>query len=131
MDRVMHFASIVGLAVVGGMVASMVSITTPLQFNTGGTELVFQDMIDQIFPQLLPLVFTLGIYWLIQKKIQYKCIVAWHHCFRTCHERNWNFIIKEQTFIFTRSVRALTKPHTFSLRSEEYEVFICYYFPVS
>ena len=69
MDRVMHFASIVGLAVIGGMVASMVPITTPLQFNTGGTELVLQDMIDQIFPQLLPLVFTLGIYWLIQKKI--------------------------------------------------------------
>ncbi|CBK87888.1 Phosphotransferase system, mannose/fructose/N-acetylgalactosamine-specific component IID [Faecalitalea cylindroides T2-87] len=65
----MHFASIVGLAVIGGMVASMVPITTPLQFNTGGTELVLQDMIDQIFPQLLPLVFTLGIYWLIQKKI--------------------------------------------------------------
>ena len=26
-------------------------------------------MIDQIFPKLLPLVFTLGIYWLIQKKV--------------------------------------------------------------
>ena len=51
------------------MVASMVSITTPLQFNTGGTKLVIQDMIDQIFPKLLPLVFTLGIYWLIQKKV--------------------------------------------------------------
>ena len=35
MDRVMHFASIVGLAVVGGMVASMVSVTTPLTFSTG------------------------------------------------------------------------------------------------
>lgn len=69
MDRVMHFASVVGLAVIGGMVASMVAITTPLQFNTGGTELVLQDMIDQIFPKLLPLVFTLGIYWLIQKKV--------------------------------------------------------------
>ena len=39
MDRVMHFASIVGLAVVGGMVASMVSVTTPLTFSTGGTNL--------------------------------------------------------------------------------------------
>ncbi len=69
MDRVMQFASIVGLAVVGGMVASMVSITTPLTFTTGGTELVLQDMIDSIFPKLLPLVFTLGIYSLIQKKV--------------------------------------------------------------
>lgn len=69
MDRVMHFASIVGLAVVGGMVASMVSITTPLQFQTGGTQLVIQDMLDTIFPKLLPLIFTLGIYKLIQKKV--------------------------------------------------------------
>ena len=69
MDRVMHFASIVGLAVVGGMVASMVNITTPLQFQTGGTQLVLQEMLDTIFPKLLPLVFTLGIYTLIQKKV--------------------------------------------------------------
>ena len=46
MDRVMHFASIVGLLVVGGMVASMVNITTPLQFQNGGTSLVLQDMLD-------------------------------------------------------------------------------------
>ena len=69
MDRVMQFASIVGLAVVGGMVASMVTITTPLTFTTGGTELVLQDMLDSIFPKLLPLIFTLGIYSLIQKKV--------------------------------------------------------------
>lgn len=69
MDRVMQFASIVGLAVVGGMVASMVSITTPIVFSTGGTELILQDMLDSIFPKLLPLVFTLGIYSLIQKKV--------------------------------------------------------------
>ena len=61
MERVMQCASIVGLAVVGGMVASMVSITTPLAFHAGGTELVLQDM--------LPLLATLGIYRLIQKKV--------------------------------------------------------------
>ena len=65
----MQFASIIGLAVVGGMVASMVNITTPIKFTTGGTELVLQSMIDSIFPKALPLIFTLGIYWLIQKKV--------------------------------------------------------------
>ncbi|MFR3430013.1 MAG: PTS system mannose/fructose/sorbose family transporter subunit IID [Holdemanella porci] len=69
MDRVMHFASIVGLAVVGGMVAGMVNITTPLQFQDGGTSLVLQDMLNAIFPKLLPLVFTMSIYKLIQKKV--------------------------------------------------------------
>lgn len=65
----MHFASIVGLAVVGGMVASMVSVTTPLTFSTGGTNLVIQDMLDSIIPKMLPFVFTLGIYNLVQKKV--------------------------------------------------------------
>ena len=60
MDRVMHFASIVGLAVVGGM---------PLTFSTGGTNLVIQDMLDSIIPKMLPFVFTLGIYNLVQKKV--------------------------------------------------------------
>lgn len=69
MERVMYFASIVGLAVIGGMVASMVSIETPLQFNTGGTELILQDMLNSIFPKMLPLAFTMGIYYLIQKKV--------------------------------------------------------------
>ena len=63
----MQCASIVGLAVVGGMVASMVSITTPLAFHA--TELVLQDMLDTMFPKLLPLLATLGIYRLIQKKV--------------------------------------------------------------
>lgn len=64
MDRVMHFASIVG-----GMVAGMVNITTPLQFQDGGTSLVLQDMLNTIFPKLLPLVFSMSIYKLIQKKV--------------------------------------------------------------
>lgn len=69
MDRIMQFASIIGLAVVGGMVASMVPISTPIEFTTGGTQLVLQDMIDSILPKLLPLVSTIGIYWLIKKKV--------------------------------------------------------------
>ena len=70
MDRVMHFASIVGLAVVGGMVASMVSVTTPLTFSTGGTNLVIQDMLDQIFPNLLPLFLTFVCYKLVKKNVK-------------------------------------------------------------
>lgn len=69
MDRVMQFASIIGLAVVGGMVASMVSISTPIEFTTGGTQLILQDMLDSILPKLLPFVFTMGIYGLIKKKV--------------------------------------------------------------
>ena len=65
--RFMFMLTITG--VVGGMVASMVSITTPLTFSTGGTNLVIQDMLDSIIPKMLPFVFTLGIYNLVQKKV--------------------------------------------------------------
>ncbi|WP_122646120.1 PTS system mannose/fructose/sorbose family transporter subunit IID [Enterococcus mediterraneensis] len=69
MDRVMQMASIVGLAVVGGMVASMVPITTPIKFTTGGTELILQDMLNSILPQMLPLIFTMIIYKLVKKNV--------------------------------------------------------------
>lgn len=69
MDRVMQFASIIGLSVVGGMVASMVPITTPIKFTTGGTELVLQDMLDSILPGMLPLIFTLIMYYFIKKNV--------------------------------------------------------------
>ena len=78
------------------MVASMVPITTLCQFNTGGTELVLQRHDRSNFPSTV----TFGIhfrYLLVDpEKDQYKCIVAWNHCFRTCHERNWNSIIDKR-----------------------------------
>ena len=64
----MQFASIIGLAVVGGMVASMVPIVT-FKIHYRGTELVLQDLLDSIIPGLLPLVCTLGIYKLIKKNV--------------------------------------------------------------
>ncbi|MGX7164070.1 PTS system mannose/fructose/sorbose family transporter subunit IID [Enterococcus massiliensis] len=69
MDRVMQFASIIGLSVVGGMIASMVPLSTPITFTTGGTELVLQEMLDSVLPKLLPLISTLFIFKLIKKQI--------------------------------------------------------------
>lgn len=69
MDRIMQFATIVGLAVVGGMIASMVPIETAINFTTGGTELVLQDMLDSILPGILPLIVTMTMYKLIKKNI--------------------------------------------------------------
>ncbi|WEV37341.1 PTS system mannose/fructose/sorbose family transporter subunit IID [Lactobacillus sp. ESL0677] len=69
MDRIMEFASIIGLSIVGGMVASMVDITTPIKFAAGGAKLTLQSILNQMFPKMLPLLFTLAIYYLIKKKI--------------------------------------------------------------
>lgn len=67
MDKIMALATIVGLCVVGGMVATMLNITTPLKWNISGAEIVVQDILDQILPKMLPLAFTFGIYKLLKK----------------------------------------------------------------
>lgn len=67
MDKIMAVATIVGLCVVGGMVATMPNITTPLKWNISGAEIVVQDILDQILPKMLPLAFTFGIYKLLKK----------------------------------------------------------------
>lgn len=66
MDRVMYVCSIIGLMVIGSMVASMIGITTPLKF---GETFVLQDVLDNILPQMLPLALTMFMYWLLQKKV--------------------------------------------------------------
>lgn len=67
MDKIMAVATIVGLCVVGGMVATMLNITTPLKWNISEAEIVVQDILDQILPKMLPLAFTFGIYKLLKK----------------------------------------------------------------
>lgn len=67
MDKIMAVATIVGLCVVGGMVATMLNITTPLKWNISGAEILVQDILDQILPKMLPLAFTFGIYKLLKK----------------------------------------------------------------
>ncbi|WP_207940730.1 PTS system, fructoselysine/glucoselysine-specific IID component [Enterococcus sp. DIV2402] len=67
MDKIMSVATIIGLSVVGGMVATMLNITTPLQWNLSGAEIIVQDILDQILPKMLPLIFTFVIYRLLKK----------------------------------------------------------------
>lgn len=68
MDQLMQVCGIVGLMVVGAMVASMVGITTPLVFESTG--LVLQDIVDSILPQAISLGATMLMYWMIKKKFK-------------------------------------------------------------
>ena len=67
MAFVIKAANIVGLMVVGAMTCSMVKITSPLILNLGGSELIIQDILNQIFPNLLPLVLTFCTFNFIKK----------------------------------------------------------------
>ncbi len=62
-------ASVMGLTVVGSLIATVVKVYTPLEFAFGDVSLALQDGIfDQILPALLPVVLTGLVYWLMEKK---------------------------------------------------------------
>ncbi len=60
-------AKIMGLCVVGAMIASMVTLSTPLVLTMGQTTVEVQGIFDQILPGILPLGLTFGIYELLKK----------------------------------------------------------------
>ncbi|SKA79020.1 PTS system IID component, Man family [Clostridium sp. USBA 49] len=66
MDKVMYICSVVGLMVIGSMMASMIGITTPIKF---GKTFVLQDILNGIVPQIIPLSVTFSLYWLLKKKV--------------------------------------------------------------
>lgn len=53
-----HAAGVLGMTVIGAMIAAQVSLSTALTFDVGGSEIVLQDLFDSIFPGLLPLLAT-------------------------------------------------------------------------
>ncbi|WP_440896575.1 PTS system mannose/fructose/sorbose family transporter subunit IID [Amphibacillus sp. Q70] len=71
MNKVTLALSIIGLMVIGSMIASTVHIATPLTISIGdGTDpFVLQETLDSIFPQLLPLAATLLLYYLNRKQV--------------------------------------------------------------
>lgn len=64
MDKIMYGCSVAGLMVIGGMVASLVNLTTPLSY---GETLQVQTILDGILPKMLPLLMT-GVMYMIVKK---------------------------------------------------------------
>ena len=60
-------ATIVGLMVIGGMSASMISLSTPISFALGDSSFPLQDYLNQIFPSLLPLLYVLLMFGLLKK----------------------------------------------------------------
>ncbi len=61
-------ASILGLAVVGALIPSVIRYSLNLNFAFGDVTLSIQDMLNRILPGLIPLSITLLSYWLLGKK---------------------------------------------------------------
>lgn len=68
MAKLMEAVGIIGMMVVGGMVATMLPVTTPIKFSMVGATVKLQIIFNQIMPGLLPLILTLLIFWMIRKK---------------------------------------------------------------
>jgi mannose/fructose/N-acetylgalactosamine-specific phosphotransferase system component IID len=67
LQRLMEGAAIAGLMGVGGLVGTWLNITTPLEYTVEGATVSIQSMLDSIMPKLLPLLFTLGVFWAVRR----------------------------------------------------------------
>lgn len=69
MEELTNTISIVGVTVVGALIATWVKVTTPLVLKAGeGAGLKFQPILDQLMPKLLPAIFTGLAYYLLTKR---------------------------------------------------------------
>lgn len=66
--RITDAFNVLGVMVVGGLAASNIFLTTQLEIPMGEEIQPLQNVMDGIFPQLLPLVMVLLSWWLIAKK---------------------------------------------------------------
>lgn len=66
MEKVMYICSVVGLMVIGSMIASMIDIVSPIKV---GEAFVLQEVLDQMMPKIIPLALTFFMYWLLKKKV--------------------------------------------------------------
>ena len=70
MDRLTYGASVIGLAVVGAMTASMVGINIPIMLGSGEEAQTVSELFDGIVPGILPLLFTFFILYLVKKEVK-------------------------------------------------------------
>lgn len=86
MSRMTHAAGVLGMTVIGAMIAAQVSLSTALTFDVGGSEIVLQDLFDSIFSGLLPLLATFACVALYKKGRQDHLDHLGHLC--DLHHRN-------------------------------------------
>ena len=66
--KVAHAASIVGLTVVGGLIASYIALSTTIVITAGKAKVALQaDVLDKVMPNMLPLGYAFLMYYLLKK----------------------------------------------------------------
>lgn len=67
-QRITTAFNVVGVMVVGALAASNINLVTAISIPMGGETKALQEVLDGIFPQLLPLLSVILSYWMINKK---------------------------------------------------------------
>ncbi|EMF0720241.1 PTS system mannose/fructose/sorbose family transporter subunit IID [Citrobacter freundii] len=70
-------ATLLGVTVVGALIASVVHVTVPLTLKSGGVELKIQETLDQLMPSLLPVLLVALVYWLLGLRRMNSTRVIW------------------------------------------------------
>ncbi|EQE88459.1 PTS system mannose/fructose/sorbose family transporter subunit IID [Clostridioides difficile] len=67
-NKVIEGASILGTLVMGGLVGRFINLSTPISYTSGDFKFSLQtDLLDKIFPGLIPLVLTLLVLFALKK----------------------------------------------------------------
>ena len=73
-------ASVLGVFMMGALVATMINFEISYKLPIGEKMIDFQDILNQIFPRLLPAIFTAFIFWSIfWKKSDRMNVILWSH----------------------------------------------------
>ncbi len=67
LQRLANIANIVGLMVIGGLIATSVKLKFVLEFGAGDNVIVLQEMFDKIMPGLFSLLVTFAVYRILKK----------------------------------------------------------------
>lgn len=67
LQRLANMANVVGLMVIGGLIATSVKISVGLEFGAGENVILLQDLFDKVMPKLLSLLATVCVYLVLKK----------------------------------------------------------------
>lgn len=66
-QRISNVANVVGVMVLGSLIATSVKINIPLLIEVGEQSIKVQEMFDKVMPNFLTLMFTLGLFFFLKK----------------------------------------------------------------
>lgn len=61
-------AVILGITVIGALVPSVIKVQCPLEFTVGESQIILQDYLDKLMPNLVPALLVGLAYWLLGRK---------------------------------------------------------------